>query len=256
MDLDKIDTDAPMLDPGGFRPHGGRGKAHRAGAPPRQGALRRRAPPGTTARRASPPRTTTTCAMPACSASVRAQGARRARGRIPRLHDDGRGDRPLLRRHRAHLQHARVLVPVDRPALRRPHHERGGPRRAPAPPRHPLRPHRQGRRHLRPALLRGRRCGGRRGAVLDRGQAGRRRLARQRQEDFRLAVGLGRLLRRPVRRGEARPAALAARHHVYRCPGQGRGRPGGRRLGPARHARHRLAHAHLQGRASSTTTRR
>ena len=63
-----------------------------------------------------------------------------------------------------------------------------GTRRAQRGARHALPPHRRERRDLFAALLRGRRGGRGRGGVRHRGEAGRRRLPRQRQEDLRLAL--------------------------------------------------------------------
>ena len=105
------------------------------------------------------------------------------------------------------------------------------------------------RRDLFAAVLRRRRGGRRRGRLRHRGEAGRRRLPRQRQEDLRLALGRRRLLRRAVhraRRRRSRPAA--ATRSISRFPANAPGVSRGRRLGPARHARHRLAHAAVQGR--------
>ena len=90
---------------------------------------------------------------------------RRRRGRqLPHLLPRRRRARPLLRRHRAVLEHARVLHAVDRRAGRRPDHDRRGARRAQRAPPPALQAHRRRRRHLLPAVLRGRRGRRRRGA--------------------------------------------------------------------------------------------
>ncbi len=107
---------------------------------------------------------------------------------------------------------------------------------------------RRRRRDLLAAVLR-RRCGRRRrGRLRHRGKAGRRRLSGQRQEDFRLAFGRGRLLRRAVHRTRRRRGGHAPQHALSCRSRQCAGRLGGRRLGSARHARHGLAHAADQGR--------
>ena len=51
--------------------------------------------------------------------AVRARRPRRPGRRLRHLHDGGGRDRPLLRRHRAHLEHAHLLDDVDRRAGRR-----------------------------------------------------------------------------------------------------------------------------------------
>ena len=112
-----------------------------------------------------------------------------------------------------------------------------------------LPPHRRGRRDLFAALLRRRRGGGRRGGLRHRGEAGRGRLSRQRQEDLRLARRA-----RPTTTACSAPSAprartpAAATRSISPSRANAPGVIGGRRLGPARHARHGLAHAALQGR--------
>ena len=71
---------------------------------------------------------------------------------------------------------------------------------------------------------------------------------RQRQEDLRLAVGRRRLLRRALHRARRGRRREPPQHALSRHSRRRQGRLRGRRLGPARHARHGLAHAPLQGR--------
>ena len=98
-------------------------------------------------------------------AHLHPEGAWRARRRLPDLLPRRRRDRPLLRRHRALLEHACVLDAVVGRARRRSGHERGRARRARTRGGDALPPHRRGRRDLFAALLRGRRRGGGRGGL-------------------------------------------------------------------------------------------
>ena len=66
--------------------------------------------------------TTTICARPACWGSA-CRRPRRPGRRLRDLHDGGGRDRPLLRRHGADLQHARLFDDVDRRARRRARHD-------------------------------------------------------------------------------------------------------------------------------------
>ena len=160
-----------------------------------------------------------------------------------------RRNRPLLRRDRADLEHACLLDAVVRPAGRRPRHGRRDPRRARAPARAALQAHRRGRRDLFAAVLGGRRGGGRR----------RRRSAPRRGRSR--AAGSS-TARRSSPRCPAMPTITACsaprsrrarsasrRNTLYLAiPAKARRRVGRRRLGSARHARHGLAHAAVQGR--------
>ena len=144
-------------------------------------------------------------------AHLRAEAAWRARRLVPHLLPRRRRARPLLRRDRAVLEHACVLHAVDRRARRRSGDERGGARRAQCAraPTH-YRAHRRERRDLLAAVLRRRRGRRGRGGVRHRGEAGRRRLSGQRQEDLRLALRRRRLLRHPLHRARRRRSRRAA----------------------------------------------
>ena len=85
---------------------------------------------------------------------------------------------------------------LDMDAATRAEHERA--------PRGALQAHRRRRRGLFAAVLGRRRGRGRRRRVRHRGKAGQGRLDRQRQEDFRLACGPCRLLRRALHRDRRR----------------------------------------------------
>ena len=160
----------------------------------------------------------------------------------------GRRNRPLLRRHRADLEHACLLHAVVGPISRRSRDGCRDARRTRGAPRGALQAHRRGRRHLFAAVLGRRRGSGRRRRVRHRSKTGQGRLDRQRQEDFCLAVGPRRLLRRALHRNRRRRKGLAPQYAVSRDPCESRRRLRGRRLGSAGHARHGVAHAHLQGR--------
>ena len=159
-----------------------------------------------------------------------------------------RRNRPLLRRHRADLEHACLLDAVVGSARRRSRDGCRDPRRTRGAPRGALQAHRRGRRDLFAAVLGRRRGGGRRRRVRHRGKADKRRLDRQRQEDFCLALGPRRLLRRALHRNRRGRKGLAPQYAVSRDSRKSRRRLRGRRLGSAGDARHGVAHADLQGR--------
>ena len=245
--LDTHDRDAPIFARGSLPARRRGSRADRQGAPLRRaraGAARRAARP----RRDLPDREFPRHAPRRAAAHLRAEGAWRARRLVPHLLSRRRRARPLLRRDRALLEHACVLHAVDRRARRRSGDERGGARRAQCGARHALPPHRRERRDLFAAVLRRRRGGRGRGGVRHRGEAGRRRLHRQRQEDLRLALGRGRLLRHPLHRARRGRRREPPQHALSRGPGERAGRQRRRRLGSARHARHGLAHAADEGR--------
>ena len=212
MNHSTIDTSRPRradLRAGGLPARRRGSRADRQGAPLRRaraGAPRRAARP----RRDLPDREFPRHAPRRAAAHLRAEGAWRARRLVPHLLSRRRRARPLLRRDRALLEHARVLHAVDRRARRRSGDERRGARRAQCGARHALPPHRRERRDLFAALLRGRRGSRGRGGVRHRGEAGRRRISGQRQEDLRLALGRGRLLRHPLHRARRRAKRRAA----------------------------------------------
>ncbi len=140
------------------------------------------------------------------------------RRQLPHLLPGRRRARPLLRRHRAVLEHARLLDAVDRRAGRR--SEMTAAERAEHNERRRLHYKRivgDGAIYSQPFSEGGAAAAG--GVALrHRGEAGRWRLPRQRQEDLRLAVGRRRLLRRAVhrtRRGRGRRAA--ATRSIWRC---------------------------------------
>ena len=170
------------------------------------------------------------------SRPVRAEAPWRPRRRLPHLCIGRVADRLLLRLDRQYLQHAQRQRVVDRGHDRRARDDAGATREPRAQPQPALRPH-AGRRDLFAAVLGGQWRGGRQASVRHDRAAQRRRLGPERQEDLRVAVGLGRLLRRALHRGRAR--ADARRHDVSRDPGPRRRRFGGRRLGSAGDARHR-----------------
>ena len=140
---------------------------------------------------------------------------RQRRGFPDLLHCRGRA-RPLLRRDRAVVEHARVLDPVVGSARRRPADEPGGSRRSQRASRPALSPHHCRWRRLCAAVLGGRRRRGRHGRVRHRGAPRRGRLRRQRQEDFRLALGRRGLLRRALHRTRGVRRGQPAQHALSR----------------------------------------
>ena len=221
--MNAIDTHDRRTDLCARRLSSGRrgSRAHRQSAPLRRaraGAARRQARP----RGDLPDREFPRHASRRPARDLHPEGARRARRVVSHLCARRRRARPLLRRDRAVLEHACVLHAVDRRARRRSGDERGGARRAQCAPPGALPPHRRGRRDLFAAVLRRRRGGGRRRRVRHRGEAGRRRLSGQRQEDLRLAVGRRRLLRHPLHRARRRRGGEPPQHALSRGAGEGR----------------------------------
>ena len=100
------------------------------------------------------------------------EAAWRLRRGLSDLCPGGRRDRPLLRRHRADLEHACLLDAVVRAAGRRSRHGCRHPRRARAPARGALQAHRRRWRDLFAAVLGRRRGRGRRRRLRHRGKAG------------------------------------------------------------------------------------
>ena len=126
--IDEIDLDAPIFDPGAFRLNDeqaaiiatarGLGQtvfAGRAAAYDREAKFPTRELPGPASRRPARHRDS--------------ESGRRSWRRLPDLCAGRRRDRPLLRRDRADLEHARLLDAVVRSAGRRSRHGRGHPRR-------------------------------------------------------------------------------------------------------------------------------
>ena len=180
------------------------------------------------------------------------QDAWRARRRTSAPTADRGRDRPLLRRDRADLEHACLLHAVDRRAGRRSRDEPASS---------------AGSTSARRALHYGRSSRTARSMPSPSPRAARRPPARRRsaprprkvdggwrvdgQEDLRLARRPRRLLRRALHRGQGRAAAL--RDTLYLAvPADARGRQGGGRLGPARHARDGLAQPACSRTSSST----
>ena len=136
-----------------------------------------------------------------------------------------RRNRPLLRLDRADLEHACLLVPVDRPARRPARHEREerSPMRAAAPcitgasSRTVKFIRSRSRKAVPPPPARG---------VRHQGEKGRGWLADQRQKDLRLARRPCRLLRRALHRRSRRRQPAA--HHVHGGAGEYQGRRRGR----------------------------
>ena len=191
-------------------------------------------------------RTTTTCAaglLGICIPKSTAAWAPTTATYMP-----GGRARPLLRRDRAVLEHARLLDAVDRRAGRRSRHERPRARRAQcARAMHYRRIVEDGAIYAQPFSEGG------------AAAAGRRRVRHHARARSRAACWS--TARRSSPRSRARPTTTACcapraprassptpQHALPGGAGRRAGVSRGRRLGSARHARHGLAHAAVQGR--------
>ena len=182
------------------------------------------------------------------AAHLRAEGARRPRRLVPHLLPRRRRARPLLRRDRAVVEHARLLDAVDRRARRRSGNERGGARRAQrAPAPHYRRIVDNGAIYSQPfseggAAAAGAAAFGTEAKPVDGGflVSGKKIFASL----SGAADYYGMLC---TERAEGEEASR--RNTLYLAvPANAPGVERRRRLGPARHARHGFAHAADEGR--------
>ena len=252
MDLDTIDVDAPDLrsrTPSASatrsRPRTRWRAASAARASPR-------APPPMTATPASRPRTTATWAKPACSRICVPQGRGRAGGRLPRLCTTAAEiGRYCAATALTWNMHTCSCLWTGRAGRRSRHGRRDRARSIGAAARcttgassrtarsMPSRSPRAAPMTARPAH----------GAVLDHGAARWRAAGASTAGRSSPRSPAPRTITAScaARRGPANRRRAATRC-ISRCPANGAGRRGRRRLGSARHARHGLAHPPVQGR--------
>ena len=169
--VDAINLDAPIFDPAAFRlgneQAGIIARARELG----QSVFAGRAA-GLRSRGEIPDRELPGSASLGPARHRHSQAAWRLRRGLSDLCAGRRRDRPLLRRHRADLEHACLFDAVVRAAGRRSRHGCRHPRRARAPARGALQAHRRQWRDLFAAVLGRRRGCGRRRRLRHRGKAG------------------------------------------------------------------------------------